>query len=271
MNAQKHDQRCDSVRSTLSNVLLRGMHIMILPMLVYVKRVMLILLTIAFLLGLAACNMTDRAIGDSGRHDDIVHDGIDMQDIRVLIVGSAFAQLDREMLTRFEQAQLRAEYIPTANVTNSVTSAQQAVLEALQRPVSLIVLNAFDVTNACVLAHNEQILKRYQEHPAKTSSHSQTCQSSTEQATEQSWQSVLLQARQAGVPVMLADPIHAPADLRLYAATVHITTRPQHHCMPSLQQKQSTVGCEPASTMSLTGIVRAIIDNTPHPRAVYLK
>lgn len=87
---------------------------------------------------LSACEPQGKAVGSTGRAGDIIHDGIDINDIHLLVIGSKLAALDDEVMKHCKTSKLSASYVPLSNVVNPNEAAQQAIRAASEQPVSLI-------------------------------------------------------------------------------------------------------------------------------------
>ncbi|RFT35136.1 hypothetical protein CG402_03355, partial [Bifidobacteriaceae bacterium NR020] len=103
---------------------------------------------------LSACEPQGKAVGSTGRAGDIIHDGIDINDIHLLVIGSKLAALDGEVMKHCKTSKLSASYVPLSNVVNPNEAAQQAIRAASEQPVSLILIDALDVTGVDDL-HND--------------------------------------------------------------------------------------------------------------------
>lgn len=196
---------------------------------------------------LSACEPQGKAVGNTGRVGDIVHDGIDIEDIHLLVIGSKLAALDDEVMKHCKTSKLSASYVPLSNVVNPNEAAQQAIRAASEQPVSLILIDALDVTGVDD-PHNANNQSNIKENNKLNSTRNK-------QNESKAWISALQYARYAGVPVALINPVKAPKDATLYAAILRVGDIP-HNLAPERS--------------SLLSIVRAIIDNTPHSREVII-
>ena len=220
---------------------------------------------------LSACEPKGKAVGDTGRVGDIVHDGVDINDIHLLIIGSKSASLDDAIMQKCKIANLSASYVSVSNINNANEASQKAIRAASEQPVSLILINALDVTSVDDLHNaNNQLNKKENKQLNKIASN--------KQSESKSWISALQYARYAGVPVALVNPVKAPKDATLYAATLYFADdgigigKNIHKAdlsknSKSLNNKSEKLKFERSS---LLGIVRAIIDNTPHCREVII-
>lgn len=176
-------------------------------------------LCVAALLVPAACAPRGTAVGDTqGRSPSIAHVGTVRDDAVIGVVGSSTAAADSVVLDAFADAGLEAVYVSvkdsgaadgsgsdgsgsraagsadsgddSADSAAAAARAQQGVRDMVSRVVSLIIISDIDVT-----------------------------------ADADGWDSALRDARDAGIPVALLSPVHAPADERLYAATLTINDR----------------------------------------------
>ncbi|RIY23687.1 hypothetical protein CJI50_05495 [Bifidobacteriaceae bacterium NR021] len=196
---------------------------------------------------LSACEPQGKAVGNTGRVGDIIHDGVDIEDIHLLVIGSKLAALDDEVMKHCKTSKLSASYVPLSNVVNPNEAAQQAIRAASEQPVSLILIDALDVTSVDD-PHNANNQSNIKENNKLNSTRNK-------QNESKAWISALQYARYAGVPVALINPVKAPKDATLYAAILRVGDIP-HNLAPERS--------------SLLSIVRAIIDNTPHSREVII-
>lgn len=188
------------------------------------RRIVSVLLVGCTVLTLASCTVASRAIGDGAHRDDIVHDGIDVSDMHVLLIGSHRAQLDQRVLTQLQQAGVPVSYAATASLKNSMQVARQALLKALDTQLRLVLIDEYPVG----ASYNVQ--------------------------EQRAWNEVLFQARDAGMPVVLINPQTVPKDPRLFAAILRVS--------------DDNLGLP---TSALLPILRAVIDNTVHPREVQIQ
>ncbi len=197
---------------------------------------------------LSACEPQGKAVGSTGRAGDIIHDGVDINDIHLLVIGSKSAALDADIMQKCKMANLSASYVSVSNINNANDAAQQAIRTSSEQPVSLILINALDVTSVDDSHNdNDQLNKKENKQPNKIARNKQN--------ESKEWISALQYARYAGVPVALVNPVNAPKDETLYAAILRVGVGDISH---NLAPERS----------SLLSIVRAIIDNTPHGREV---
>ena len=220
---------------------------------------------------LSACEPQGKAVGSTGRAGDIIHDGIDINDIHLLVIGSKLAALDDEVMKHCKTSKLSASYVPLSNVVNPNEAAQQAIRAASEQPVSLILIDALDVTGVDDL-HNDNNQPNIKENNKLNNS------TRNKQNESKAWISALQYVRYAGVPVALINPVKAPKDATLYAATLYFDSdgsgigKNIHESYlsknsESLNNKSKKSKFERSSLLS---IVRAIIDNTPHSREVII-
>ena len=205
---------------------------------------------------LSACEPQGKAVGSTGRAGDIIHDGIDINDIHLLVIGSKSAALDDAIMQKCKIANLSASYVSVSNINNANDAAQQAIRTSSEQPVSLILINALDVTSVDEPndANNQ---------PNKKENNKLNNSTRNNQNESNSWISALQYARYAGVPVALVNPVKAPKDETLYAAILRIGDISNNSAPNSSEHNNSAL-----KRSSLLSIVRAIIDNTPHSREV---
>ena len=107
------------------------------------------------------------------------------------------------------KAKLDARFASTTDNADATQAAQQAVRDWASQRVSVILINALDVTDA----------------------------------TASSWHDALSEARNAGIPVALLDPSNPPQDTTLYAAVLRMGTKPADS---DADVSSSTVGLDAA-------------------------
>lgn len=218
------------------------------------KRVFSVISALAVLLfalcALSACEPNGKAVGNTGRVGDIIHDGVDINDIHLLVVGSGSAVLDADVFYHCKMAGLSASYASVNNFDNANEASQKAIRAASEQPVSLILINAFDVTST--------------DNP----------KSKNKSAESESWISALKYARYAGVPVALVNPVKSPKDPTLYAAILRIDDSGSENNSSENNRRENNKNNKNNKSdlqrSSLLSVVRAIIDNTPHSREVVI-
>ena len=142
----------------------------------------------ALILSVAGCRPRDAAVGDT--HSDqssAVSSGVQRDDVLVGVIGLASQTVGRSLTDAYASRGLKAAYVSTQDTEHPDQTARQGVRDMVGRVASAIVIIGLDVT-----------------------------------VDEQGWTDVLQNARDGGIPVILADPINAPSDERLYAATFTI-------------------------------------------------
>lgn len=206
-----------------------------------------IVLIVSFMvISLGACEPEGKAVGDSGSINDIVHDGVDLNDINIFVLGSSRFSLDNYILDECKKYGMKASYVALFGIKNSSSSAYDALKEATYRQMSLIIIDEIDVDSQDSVDSSES---------AKSAG------SKTEKATEKSFEEALQDVRRAGIPVLLVNPIKAPEDSTLYAAKAYSKT---------YLDKKSILKTKSAKYESLQNIVKALINDTPHSREVII-
>lgn len=206
-----------------------------------------IVLIVSFMvISLGACEPEGKAVGDSGSINDIVHDGVDLNDINIFVLGSSRFSLDNYILDECKKYGMKASYVALFGIKNSSSSAYDALKEATYRQMSLIIIDEIDVDSQDSVDLSES---------AKSDG------SKTEKADEKSFEEALQDVRRAGIPVLLVNPIKAPEDSTLYAAKAYSKT---------YLDKKSILKTKSAKYESLQNIVKALINDTPHSREVII-
>mgnify|MGYP000024420929 len=108
-------------------------------------------------------------------------------------------------------------------VDKNAVTAQQGVADFVARAVKIVVISGIDVTDA----------------------------------NRESWNQTLTNAREAGIPVALIDPKHAPEDELLYAVILHLNT--------NSADSGDTADTKP---MTITDAVLTITRDEPHEREI---
>ena len=210
-----------------------------------------IVLIVSFMvISLGACEPEGKAVGDSGSINDIVHDGVDLNDINIFVLGSSRFSLDNYILDECKKYGMKASYVALFGIKNSSSSAYDALKEATYRQMSLIIIDEIDVDSQDSVDSSESV----------KSSGSKT-EKADEKTTEKSFEEALQDVRRAGIPVLLVNPIKAPEDSTLYAAKAYSKT---------YLDKKSILKTKSAKYESLQNIVKALINDTPHSREVII-
>lgn len=210
-----------------------------------------IVLIVSFMvISLGTCEPEGKAVGDSGSINDIVHDGVDLNDINIFVLGSSRFSLDNYILDECKKYGMKASYVALFGIKNSSSSAYDALKEATYRQMSLIIIDEIDVDSQDSVDSSE----------SSKSAGSKT-EKVAEKATEKSFEKALQDVRRAGIPVLLVNPIKAPEDSTLYAAKAYSKT---------YLDKKSILKTKSAKYESLQNIVKALINDTPHSREVII-
>ena len=142
----------------------------------------------------AACTPQGTAVGDTqGREPSpVAHVGTVRDDALIGLVGSVQATADSVVLDAFADASIETVYrsVKDGGDAGAAARGQQGVRDMVSRVVSLVIISDLDVSTDA-----------------------------------QGWDDALRDAREAGIPVALLDPVHAPADETLYAATLVLNDR----------------------------------------------
>ncbi|MDF7664095.1 sugar ABC transporter substrate-binding protein [Bifidobacterium sp. ESL0763] len=165
---------------------------------------------------LGSCAPRGAAVGDTATAaNHVPHDSVDRSDILVGVVSAGDGDLDRRVLSALNGKGTKAVY---AAGTDGVVSADpsQAVADMARRPVTLLLVAGLDMRGG----------------------------------TADAWLRALRQARGAGIPVVLLDPVNAPGDTGLYAEALHVVPDGGGHAR------------------SLDMALRLAIDDNPHARTM---
>ncbi|NMM97668.1 hypothetical protein G1C97_0617 [Bifidobacterium sp. DSM 109959] len=184
----------------------------------------------AAVLSLTACTPVGKAVGDTQEHKPAVaHDLVHPTDVTVGFVGSTDTDMDRMAIDAIADDGLEVAYAaldaePAASDNDAASAdaeaaatatAQNAVNDFTDRAVKLVIISGMNVTTT----------------------------------NQQSWQDILASPRNAGIPVILLNPVSAPDDELLYAATFAINDRD-------------------ASATPLADAIMTIIRDDPHGRTI---
>lgn len=224
------------------------------------RRILGLLACMAAVLSLAACTPAGRAVGDTqDSMPEVAHDSTHPTDVTVGFVGSTDTAADEFVINALSDDKLNVYYASletsasSANATDGVSgetessdagttsengadsmdahtgvdknavTAQQGVADFVARAVKIVVISGIDVTDA----------------------------------NRESWNQTLTNAREAGIPVALIDPKHAPEDELLYAVILHLNT--------NSADSGDTAGTKP---MTITDAVLTITRDEPHEREI---
>ena len=216
---------------------------------------------------LTACEPQGEAVGDSGKSNDIVHDGIDVNDIRIVVIGSSSFSLDTSVLDSCANSGMKASYVSISDIKNPASAAYDAISDASNSRSSLVIINEINVNSHDDSDSSDSSKSSYENSSSKQSNKSKSNKSKLKSRENMSslrkWESALLDVRRAGIPVLLVNPIKPPSDTTLYAAKAYFPTY-----LKDKEKITNTIKNRNIKKTSLSKIVRAIIDNIPHEKEV---
>lgn len=225
------------------------------------------------IVSLTACEPQGEAVGDSGKSNDIVHDGIDVNDIRIVVIGSSSFSLDTSVLDSCANSGMKASYVSISDIKNPASAAYDAIRDASNSRSSLVIINEINVNShddsdssdssksfdSSVFSNKNSSSKQSN----KSKSNKSKSKSIENMSSLRKWESALLDVRRAGIPVLLVNPIKPPSDTTLYAAKAYFPTY-----LKDKEKITKTIKNRNIKKTSLSKIVRAIIDNIPHEKEV---
>lgn len=222
------------------------------------------------IVSLTACEPQGEAVGDSGKSNDIVHDGIDVNDIRIVVIGSSSFSLDTSVLDSCANSGMKASYVSISDIKNPASAAYDAISDASNSRSSLVIINEINVNShddSDSSDSSDSSKSSYKNSSSKQSNKSKSNKSKSKSSENMSslrkWESALLDVRRAGIPVLLVNPIKPPSDTTLYAAKAYFPTY-----LKDKEKITKTIKNRNIKKTSLSKIVRAIIDNIPHEKEV---
>lgn len=219
------------------------------------------------IVSLTACEPQGEAVGDSGKSNDIVHDGIDVNDIRIVVIGSSSFSLDTSVLDSCANSGMKASYVSISDIKNPASAAYDAISDASNSRSSLVIINEINVNSHDDSDSSDSSKSSYENSSSKQSNKSKSNKSKLKSRENMSslrkWESALLDVRRAGIPVLLVNPIKPPSDTTLYAAKAYFPTY-----LKDKERITKTIKNRNIKKTSLSKIVRVIIDNIPHEKEV---
>ncbi|WP_258175507.1 hypothetical protein [Bifidobacterium callitrichos] len=142
-------------------------------------------------LALTACTPAGKAVGDTqAKQPEVAHVGIQRNEARIALVGSPTAAADEPVLDAMGDVDIQTVYVSSKDAKDPDAVMRQGVRDMVDRVVNLIVVSDLDTT-----------------------------------AEPSGWDDALRAAREAGIPVALLNPKHAPDDATLYAAAFVLNDR----------------------------------------------
>ena len=176
----------------------------------------------AAVLSLGACAPAGSAVGDTqDALPQVAHDAVHAADATVGFVGSGDAAADRSVIDALCDDRLKVSYAAASDSPDAAAegaAARRGVADFVARAVRVVVIRGIDVTDA----------------------------------NRGSWTETLTDARNAGVPVVLLNPVHAPDDELLYAATL----------------RSADAADDGGTRMHVTDAVLAVVRDEPHGRTI---
>ncbi|WEV63524.1 hypothetical protein [Bifidobacterium sp. ESL0732] len=169
---------------------------------------------------LASCAPKNAAVGDTtsvSRH--INHDSVDKSDLLIGVVTTGDEDLDHTVLDAFGKVDIKAVYAPMPDGTTTLNPTQ-SFKDMTRRPVSAFVVSSLNMQNS----------------------------------QADGWPEALQTARDAGIPVILVNPVDPPKDVNLYAESLRIVASPDaKRVIPFDQAVQAAINDNPHDkTISVT-------------------
>ena len=144
------------------------------------------------MLSLAACTPVGRAVGDTqDTMPEVAHDSTHKSDIEIGVVGSEDSSADTLVMDALADAEMKSYYASLDAVDDADATAQQAVDDFVARAVDLVMISGINVTGD----------------------------------NREGWDAALDNARQAGIPVVLLNPVNPPDNELYYAASLTVNDR----------------------------------------------
>ncbi|KFI45511.1 hypothetical protein GA0061078_0138 [Bifidobacterium bohemicum] len=217
------------------------------------------MLVIFLLAMLAGCAPPDAAVGDtSTAGTNVTHDSVDDSDMLIGVLSVGDGDADRRLIGTFAAAGIKAVYAPAPESAMPSSVAGDSVKGFVSRPVKAIVIAALDssVPNGGV-AHGPNELSE------GTAQGGAVAGSAGHKTDDPAWTAALQSARNAGIPVILVDPVRAPSDARLYAEILTTSVSWSNHGEGG--RLGSTSSSKP---MTLKRAVALAVDDNPHPKRI---
>lgn len=166
---------------------------------------------------LGACAPQGQAVGRTGEVNGVAHDGIDRNDMTVGLIGGADGRMavDAAIMDACAGQGIEASYAAVWSAASYDQAVWRSMEDLAERRVSLIAVSALTLRDGAALSDG--------------------------------WRRAFASAREAGIPVVLIDPIDVPDDDTLFAA-VFTTASPQR-----------------PSTLAIAEAFMLVADDRPHP------
>lgn len=156
------------------------------------RRIAGLLGCMAAVLALAGCTPNGKAVGDTQEEEpEVAYDGLDRGDATLALVGSTTAAADTLVADALQNSGLNTAYVSVQGNDDAAATRQDGVRDMVARAVDLILVSDLD----------------------------------TKGEGNEGWDAALLDARRAGIPVALVNPLDPPDDDTLYAAIFVINDR----------------------------------------------
>lgn len=203
------------------------------------------------LLGVSGCAPSGSAVGDTRTAaTNTTHDSMDRSDITVGVLCAGSAELDSRLLDSSDRAGLKAVYEPCAQGGRPATQAGAGMDDFASRPVSVVLVAALSMAGN---ASGSGDSKHLQEPQGSGDSAHFKGNSNSAKSDARLWNDALVKARNAGIPVVLVDPVGTLPKRELYAARCHV--------------KNGSA----TDAQSLASALDPVINNNPHARDMDIK
>ncbi|MCH9276380.1 sugar ABC transporter substrate-binding protein [Bifidobacterium amazonense] len=188
-----------------------------------IRRIAAAMTVLAACVPLAACEPAGRAVGDTqDTMPAVAHNEEPRVDVLVGVIGSAHADTasssdaaDTRVIDALDRAGVKAVYVSVADAQRPVGAARQGISDMIDRRAYVIVVAGVDAGGT----------------------------------DADDWSAALGLARGAGIPIALLDPIAAPDDDTLFAASLHVDD-------------------DAANAVSLAKTLADIVNDRPHGRDI---
>ncbi|WEV72910.1 hypothetical protein [Bifidobacterium sp. ESL0790] len=214
-------------------------------------------LAVGIMPALGGCTPTNSAVGDTrNQSTNVTHDSIDRTDLLMGVVAAGDATLDQQVIESFSSSGVKAVYMPAGQAEAPVQTAQESFTSLTHRKVSAIIVDGMNADEQALTQPNGQ---------GGTSTDSKKA---SKFAGAFGWSKPLQEAREAGIPVILIDPVRAPKNSKLYAVILNVNDDADNGAKDDSVTAHTDGDPSSNTVRPFEEAVALVVNDNPHPKTM---
>lgn len=213
-------------------------------------------LAVSIMPALTGCTPSHSAVGDTRNEStNVTHDSIDRTDLLMGVVAAGDTTLDQQVVASFSQSGIKAVYMPASQAEAPVQTAQESFKSLTHRRVNAIIVDGMNA--------DEQAAAQSDGSSTSTNSFQ-----STKSGEVFGWSKPLRDAREAGIPVILVDPVHTPKNNELYAIVLNVKDDADNGAKDDSTTADARSGASSNTVKPFEQAVALVVNDNPHPKTM---